>query len=122
MRHAVGLLVSICSTAIVLGHAPAREVRAPAPLTLAEQGALKPKTSFKECDECPEMVVVPAGTFMMGPPEDEWGRFDDERRSKVTIVRPFAVGKFEVTFAEWDACVATGGCRHNPDDADWGRG
>jgi len=40
----------------------------------------------------------------------------------VTIARPFAVGKFEVTFAEWDACAAAGGCKHNPGDQGWGRG
>jgi formylglycine-generating enzyme required for sulfatase activity len=41
----------------------------------------------------------------------------------VTIARPFAVGRFEVTFAEWDACVAAGSCNgYRPDDAGWGRG
>ena len=48
----------------------------------------------------------------------------DERegpRHRVTIARSFAVGRFEVTFAEWDACVAEGGCRHRPDDRGWGR-
>ena len=40
----------------------------------------------------------------------------------MTIAKPFAVGKFEVTFAEWDACVAAGGCKHKPDDQGWGRG
>ena len=40
----------------------------------------------------------------------------------MTIQRPFAVGKFEVTFAEWDACVAAGGCKHQPGDEGWGRG
>ena len=39
----------------------------------------------------------------------------------VTIPKPFAVGKFEVTFAEWDACVATRGCKHKPEDRGWGR-
>jgi len=40
----------------------------------------------------------------------------------VRIARAFAVGRYEVTFAEWDACVAAGGCRHKPDDRGWGRG
>ena len=40
----------------------------------------------------------------------------------VGIAGAFAVGKFEVTFAEWDACVAAGGCDHNPSDQEWGRG
>lgn len=79
--------------------------------------------SFRDCSECPEMVVVPAGSFMMGSPESEAGRDDDEgRQRRVTIGRPFAVGKFEVTFAEWEACVANGGCEQEPSDSGWGRG
>ncbi len=79
--------------------------------------------SFKDCPDCPEMVVVPAGSFMMGSPESEEGRYDDEGpQRRVTIAKPFAVGKFEVTFAEWDACVADGGCQHRPNDEGWGRG
>jgi formylglycine-generating enzyme required for sulfatase activity len=72
--------------------------------------------SFRDCPECPEMVVVPAGSTRLASGRD------------VTIAAPFAVGKFEVTFEEWDACVAaTGffssiGCRHRPDDRGWGRG
>ncbi len=79
--------------------------------------------SFKDCSDCPEMVVVPAGRFMMGSPQSEEGRYSDEGpQRRVTIARPFAVGKFEVTFAEWDACVAAGGCQHRPNDGGWGRG
>jgi formylglycine-generating enzyme required for sulfatase activity len=40
----------------------------------------------------------------------------------VTLARPFAVGKYAVTFDEWDACVAAGGCTHKPGDRGWGRG
>ena len=84
---------------------------------------LPPGRVFRDCDVCPEMVVVPAGSFMMGSPPGEEGRADSEGpQRKVTIARPFAVGKFEVTFAEWDACVAAGGCKHNPGDQGWGRG
>ena len=83
-----------------------------------------PGTAFRDCPECPEMVVVPAGSFLMGSPSHEAGRDDDEGpRHRVTIARPFAVGKYEVTFAEWDACVADGGCGGDrPDDEGWGRG
>jgi formylglycine-generating enzyme required for sulfatase activity len=85
----------------------------------AEQ-ALKPGSTFKECANCPEMVVVPAGTFMMGSND---GRWDNEKpEHQVSIGRPFAVGKFEITFDEWDACLAHGGCSHEPDDKGWGRG
>jgi formylglycine-generating enzyme required for sulfatase activity len=77
--------------------------------------------TFRDCsDVCPEMVVVPAGEFMMGTDEysDEWPVH------KVTIRSSFAVAKFETTFAEWDACVAGGGCASNrsPSDSGWGRG
>ena len=67
--------------------------------------------------------MVPAGEFMMGSPESERGRNKDEGpQRKVTISKPFAVGKFEVTFAQWDACVAESGCTHKPGDESWGRG
>ena len=74
--------------------------------------------SFKDCPDCPEMVVVPAGSFTMGSND-----YDDEKPPhRVNIAKPFAVGKFTVTFAEWDACVASGGCKHKPEDQGWGRG
>ncbi len=79
---------------------------------------------FRDCPNCPEMVVVPAGEFMMGSPENEEGRHSDEGpQHRVRIAQPFAVGRFEVTFDEWDACVAGGGCGgYRPDDNGWGRG
>jgi formylglycine-generating enzyme required for sulfatase activity len=93
-------------------------LRSAVPLSAIEECALKPKDSFKECNNCPEMVVVPAGKFMMGS--------NDEREEMpvhgVSISQPFAAGKFEVTFAEWDACVADRGCNTRPDDMGWGRG
>ena len=94
------------------------------PLSPERERALKPKDSFKECDACPEMIVVPAGSFMMGSPAGEAQRHADEGpQHRVTFARPFAVGRFAVTFAEWDACVSDGGCSgYNPRDAGWGRG
>ena len=79
---------------------------------------------FRDCAECPAMVVVPVGSFTMGSPQDEAGRQDHEGPLRtVTMSQPFAVGVFEVTFAEWDACVADGGCcGHRPDDQGRGRG
>jgi formylglycine-generating enzyme required for sulfatase activity len=89
-----------------------------------EERALKPGDMFKECDGCPEMIVVPAGEFVMGSPETEDGRDDDEGpQHNVLFTRVFAVGRFAVTFDEWDACVAAGGCRKYPlPDKGWGRG
>jgi formylglycine-generating enzyme required for sulfatase activity len=78
---------------------------------------------FRDCPTCPEMVVVPSGSFTMGSPANEQDRGTDEGpQRRVTIRDPFAVGKFEVTFAEWDACVAEKGCTHKPGDQGWGRG
>jgi formylglycine-generating enzyme required for sulfatase activity len=79
--------------------------------------------SFKDCPECPEMVVAPAGSFIMGSPDHEPERYSDEGpQHRVTIPKPFAVGKFAVTFAEWDACEAGGGCGgYIPQDQGWGR-
>lgn len=70
------------------------------------------------------MVVVPAGSFMMGSLEGEEGRWDVEGpQHRVTIAEPLAIGVYEVTFAEWAACVADGGCDgHRPHDYRWGRG
>ena len=78
---------------------------------------------FKDCPDCPEMVVVPGGSFTMGAPETEPQRDREETQHTVRIAKPFAVGRFSVTFAEWDACTADGGCRsYKPDDEGWGRG
>jgi formylglycine-generating enzyme required for sulfatase activity len=94
--------------------------RSSCPLSIAEERSLKSKDSFKECDKCPEMVVVPAGSFRMGAPANDKG-YNEEPQHSVTISKPFAVGRFAVTFGEWDACVADGGC-YSADDHNWGRG
>jgi formylglycine-generating enzyme required for sulfatase activity len=95
-------------------------------LSADRERALRPGGSFRECaKDCPEMVVVPEGKFMMGSPPDEKGRYDNEGpQHPVTIKRPFAVSKYEVTFADWDACVSVGGCPQEgrADDSGWGRG
>ena len=79
---------------------------------------------FRDCGMCPEMVVVPEGSFMMGSPSGEAGRTGNEGPvHPVTMARPFAVGVYEVTFGEWDACVSDGGCGgYRPGDSGWGRG
>jgi formylglycine-generating enzyme required for sulfatase activity len=77
-----------------------------APLSAERERGLKPKDVFKECDACPEMVVVPAGSFTMGSPDNEKDRDKDESpQHGVTIARPFAVGKFEVTLDQFAAFV-----------------
>ena len=79
-------------------------------------------TDGSVCGFCPELVVVPPGSFKLGSPASEPGRSVTEQQVVVTISQPFAVGRFSVTFDEWDSCVADGGCnRYRPDDR-WGRG
>jgi formylglycine-generating enzyme required for sulfatase activity len=92
-------------------------------LTAEAERALKPLASFRECAKgCPEMIVVPPGSFMMGSPDTENGRDPREGpQRKVTIAQPFAVSKFLVTFADWDTCVSVGGCPQNSEGS-FGRG
>ena len=80
----------------------------------------QPGETFRDCAECPEMVVIPAGSFMMGSPAIFYR--DEGPRHRVTIPRAIALGKYEVTFGEWDTCVGAGGCSHRPGDERWGRG
>jgi formylglycine-generating enzyme required for sulfatase activity len=71
-----------------------------------DKRCLKPKQAFKDCPGCPEMVLVPSGRFMMGSPASEEGRFNSEGpQHSVTIADPFAVGKFALTRAEFEAFV-----------------
>lgn len=78
---------------------------------------------FRDCADCPEMVVVPPGEFPMGSSPDAPGHQPSEGPQRsVTFEKPFAIGRYEVTFAQWDGCVAAGGCTHEPNDRDWGRG
>ena len=83
-----------------------------------------PAEPFSDCERCPLMVTVPAGTFFMGSPPSEEGRGEDEGPQRyVTIEDPFAVGVYEVTFDEWEACRRGGGCPGDrPDDEGWGGG
>ena len=68
-----------------------------------------------------EMVSIPGGSFRMG--DLNGGGDDDEKPVHSVTVPAFRLGKHEVTFAQWDACVADGGCgRYRPDDKGWGRG
>jgi formylglycine-generating enzyme required for sulfatase activity len=70
------------------------------------------------------MVVVPKGSFTMGTPMTEVDRYKGEDpMHRVSFARPFAVGRFSITFDEWDACLADGGCDGNKgDDHGFGRG
>jgi formylglycine-generating enzyme required for sulfatase activity len=95
------------------------------------QAVLEPQTSaapapgtvLHDCDNCPDMMVVPGGAFMMGSPNSERGHFASESPQHQVTVPSFAISVYEITFAEWDACLADGGCRgYSPQDNGWGRG
>jgi formylglycine-generating enzyme required for sulfatase activity len=84
----------------------------------APEGWFKPGAGevewFKDLDVGPEMVVVPAGSFMMGSEE-----YSDESPVHLVEIRaPLAVGRYAMTFAEWDVA----GLEHKPADRGWGRG
>jgi formylglycine-generating enzyme required for sulfatase activity len=108
----------------MLGIVPSRAQSQVGPLSETLERALKSKDVFRECANCPEMVIVPAGSFIMGSPEREPVRSHDEApQHAVMFARQFSVGTFAVTFDEWDACIADGGCNgYRPDDHGWGRG
>jgi formylglycine-generating enzyme required for sulfatase activity len=129
-RRLVGVIAATFIAVLILGAAawwkqdPLRERiylwRNVAVLTIAQEHALKPKDRFKECTDCPEMVVVPADSFMMGSLEGQGGQ-DEHAQHTVVIAKPFAVSKYDVTFDEWDACWTQGGCSH-AGDSGFGRG
>jgi formylglycine-generating enzyme required for sulfatase activity len=85
-------------------------VTSPTPRATSGDPSLAPGRFVRDCPECPEMVVVPSGSTRLASGLD------------VVIATAFAVGKYEVTFAEWDACVSAGGCSNRPYDRSWGRG
>lgn len=103
----------------------------------ANAAGLMPGDTFQECANCPEMVVIPPGTFTMGTPDDEYHHEADEHLHQVTIPDAFAVSATEVTWDQWETCVRDGACdgeavdaalrldfegNPNPDFVDWGRG
>lgn len=79
--------------------------------------------TFRDCETCPEMVVLSGGIFSMGSPATETGRGRDEGPQHEVSISPFAIAKYEITFAQWDTCLASGGCGgFSPPDSGWGRG
>ena len=118
MRYRIREILLLCALLLTVPAADANAAGCDGVMAGAgTDRCLKPGDSFKDCPTCPEMVVVPAGTFSMGSETSS----DETPVHDVALARPFAVGKFEVTFAEWDACVADGACNHVPDDLGFGR-
>ena len=81
----------------------------------------RPGTIIRDCEVCPELVLVPAGTFRMGDLSGG-GDADEGPVRAVDIPHPFAVGRHETTFTQWDACAAAGACRQGVGDIGFGRG
>ena len=63
-------------------------------------GSSAATAAFRDCADCPEMVTIPAGEYMMGSPSSEQYR-GAETQHPVTIASPFALSKYEVTFGQW---------------------
>ncbi|MEO0550209.1 MAG: SUMF1/EgtB/PvdO family nonheme iron enzyme [Pseudomonadota bacterium] len=83
------------------------------------------QVSYEDCDACPNMTIIPAGEFVMGSPEDEIGRFDNEGPQRTMKIDAFAASTYEITFGDYNACRADGGCTgHDPNtdlrDPMWG--
>ena len=83
--------------------------RAAQPLSASDECSLKPRDTFRECENCPEMVMVPAGEVLMG---SERGDIDngiaaanEAPQHKAVIRQPIAVGRFEVTRDQYAAFV-----------------
>ncbi|HEX4409249.1 MAG TPA: SUMF1/EgtB/PvdO family nonheme iron enzyme [Xanthobacteraceae bacterium] len=86
--------------------APEKKAEPPAATVAKHEPAHKPGESFKDCENCPELVVLPAGSFVMGSPDGEQGRSADESpQHVVTIAKPIAVGKFEITVDQFAAFI-----------------
>ena len=79
---------------------------------------------FRDCDTCPELVSIAPGEFMVGPE----GRGTAQQAinpvdaKKVVVDKPFAIGRYEITFDDWQHCIDGGGCKASPSDDGWGRG
>lgn len=97
----------------------ASATQAPATAPAQASAPASPAKAVRDCDDCPELSLVPAGSFEMG--SNEMFEFEKPVHT-VTIARPFYIGTDEVTFAQWDVCVAEGGCSHRPSDRNLGRG
>lgn len=87
-------------------------------LVAQRQASFEPGDTFQDCPNCPELVVIPSGDFVMGSNDTPY----EKPEHTVTIAAPFAIGRREVTFAQWDRCADDGVCKYRPEDHGWGRG
>ena len=87
-----------------------------------ENNTYKVGESFKECSNCPEMITIPKGSFMMGDIQGG-GDPDEQFIRKITFKNDFAVGKYEITWNQWEECVADKACPKVPylENSLWGK-
>jgi formylglycine-generating enzyme required for sulfatase activity len=88
----------------------------------AELTDTKPGDVFRDCADCPEMVVLPPGSLPMGSPPTDPDAAADEKPQHDAKLPAYAIGKFDVTFDEWAACAKDGGCTGNPEPNDFNAG
>lgn len=98
-----------------------------APIISTNPANLPDLALFRECETCPDMVVLPGNSFRMGSPSGETGRSQNEGQTRQVRLGRFAVSRFEITWDQWEACVAARVCRSGPVEAaggdnGWGRG
>jgi formylglycine-generating enzyme required for sulfatase activity len=128
MKLAIWYVISLTALINITGAAanaqrglssPAARPAATSDIVVAQHNAsLDPGELFRDCDNCPELVVVPTGDFTMGSNETPY----EKPEHQISIRKSFAIGRREVTFAEWDQCADVGACKQRPDDHGWGRG
>ena len=70
---------------------------------------------IRDCPACPALVTVPAGSFTMGSNASDPA---EKPPHQVAIAQPFAIGRYEVTVEQWNACADAGGCQRIPTVAD----
>ncbi|MEM9798239.1 MAG: formylglycine-generating enzyme family protein [Pseudomonadota bacterium] len=117
--------LAVLSAAMLLLTLP--EMAASETYTLSDGRTVETLEIFQECDVCPEMIVLPLGSFTMGAPPSEGADLDEVYRRQVpggywegpehpvVIDLPIAASRNEITYGEWMNCVAEGGCSHSPD-------
>jgi formylglycine-generating enzyme required for sulfatase activity len=99
-------LAGLCFAMVMVAAAPA----------VGRPAAAPPSPAFHDCAGCPDMVRLPAGSFLLGSPDDEPGRYPNEGPQRRIDIRALAVGRFDVTRGQWKAFAAAtkrvtqGGC------------
>jgi formylglycine-generating enzyme required for sulfatase activity len=111
MRRLTGAAAALVALIVASCAAGSSQAAQPDPVRV-------PGDLFRDCQDCPELVIVPSGEFDMG----STAKPAEQPVHSVAIRKNFAIGRRDVTFAEWDRCLAASACKFNPPDQGWGRG